>query len=42
MTKINVKGRAKTHRGIVKVINRVLVDNLGARMTKRTQVRFTL
>lgn len=40
MTKINVKGRTKTHRGSIKVIARVLFDNLGARMTKRVIVRF--
>ncbi len=40
MTKINVKGRTKTSRGIVKVINGVMFDNLGARMTKRIIVRF--
>ena len=40
MTKINVKGRTKTHRGIVNVVGGVLIDNLGARMTKRVIVRF--
>lgn len=38
--KITVKHEGKTSKGIVKRINGVLFDNLGARRTKRMIVRF--
>ena len=40
MTKINVEGRTKTSRGIVKRRNGVRFDNLGPRRAKRMIVRF--
>jgi hypothetical protein len=38
--KIKIKHTSKPSRGIVKVINGVMFDNLGARMTKKVIVRF--
>ena len=38
--KITVNHQSKTSKGIVKRINGVLFDNLGARRTKRMIVRF--
>ena len=41
MTKINVEGRTKTSRGIVKRYpNRLIFDNLGARLAVVTRVSF--
>lgn len=40
MTKIKITHQSTTSKGIVKRINGVLFDNLGARMTKRVIVRF--
>ena len=40
MTRIKIDHQSKTSKGIVKRINGVLFDNLGARRTKRMIVRF--
>lgn len=38
--KIKVTSKSKTSKGIVKRIHGVLFDNLGARMYRRTVIRF--